>query len=732
MRANERKILDAFKTAYAHTQADMDRWMRKSPSTRLWPPERLTFLQADLARQAKALRTLIARDARKRLTDSAETSAELSLRGMFDVPDDQIKRYLPKSLKGISMVKRMDLVSRDAVVATLGRRAINLSPRLWRTTATLESQALGTLAAGIATGRDPRRITRDLRAGLQSLSLKPTQTRGAYRRAFDNYNRIARTESSRSWWESAIKSAKQTKYNLRWTLSSAHSSLKIGFDICDSYANQDLYGIGNGVYPPNAYPTLPHPHCLAPDTRVVPGTILAAMRTRYSGEIVTLRFASGQHLTITPNHKVLSATGFKAAIDLRKGDQLLRAHTAENPMITTDPNNRNRPPTVKEIFETHRIALGMTTTRVPVTAEHFHGDGKSAHGEIDIISANSFLGSDAQANEFESLSDRTLVVALKGTTQLMGESELDSMLLALRLAADSSVSRLDHVISLDTRQLSPSNPLSLTPPSELDTLKLKSTSENSSRAIGNLRKLQDRLAGMITLDQITEIDVQFFDGHVFDLSCASGMYIANGIVSHNCMCYPIPEPDFDAIIAGRAPRGPTRNKAHVNPTFVITQADKRHKKTKTPLRKITRTKKELKSPVVPSQSPAISTGIEKIDSAINNEIKAIGSTAIGSCDAMTGKCMTASRSLAQKLDGLKILDEDGDLSSTVEAYEIQLFDPPSKTARYEMSQGHYVVLVEAEGTFWVVDLTAAQFGRKGPILVESFTRNIDWQDLGYN
>lgn len=84
--------------------------------------------------------------------------------------------------------------------------------------------------------------------------------------------RIARTELARAWHEGFI-----AKYNqdddivaYKWKLSSSH----LVFDICDFYANADLYGLGKGVYPKNKVPILPaHPHCMCRLMPIVKGMI---------------------------------------------------------------------------------------------------------------------------------------------------------------------------------------------------------------------------------------------------------------------------------------------------------------------------------------------------------------------------------------------------------------------------------------------------------------------------
>lgn len=73
--------------------------------------------------------------------------------------------------------------------------------------------------------------------------------------------RIARTEMARAYNDGAM-----AKYMddddieaVQWKLSSAHPC----YDICDLYANADLYGLGKGIFPKDKVPMLPaHPNCM--------------------------------------------------------------------------------------------------------------------------------------------------------------------------------------------------------------------------------------------------------------------------------------------------------------------------------------------------------------------------------------------------------------------------------------------------------------------------------------
>ena len=73
--------------------------------------------------------------------------------------------------------------------------------------------------------------------------------------------RIARTESARAWADGFVEryGNDEDVVAYRWKLSSRHPR----FDICNLYAEANLWGLGKGIYPKDKTPMLPvHPHCL--------------------------------------------------------------------------------------------------------------------------------------------------------------------------------------------------------------------------------------------------------------------------------------------------------------------------------------------------------------------------------------------------------------------------------------------------------------------------------------
>lgn len=73
--------------------------------------------------------------------------------------------------------------------------------------------------------------------------------------------RIARTEAARARYDAFIAryGEDDSVVAYRWKLGSRHPAE----DICDMYANADLYGLGKGVFPKDKVTAQPaHPHCL--------------------------------------------------------------------------------------------------------------------------------------------------------------------------------------------------------------------------------------------------------------------------------------------------------------------------------------------------------------------------------------------------------------------------------------------------------------------------------------
>lgn len=133
-----------------------------------------------------------------------------------------------------------------------------------------------------------------------------------------------------------------------------------------------------------------HWGCLTGDALVTTRHgINAATKRWYDGQLVVIRTASGKELTSTPNHPILTDTGWVAAGLVDVGDNVVCDGRSEWQMSRLDVNHEYVPTAIEEVAEASFRSSEMLTGPVPTAAEDFHGDGMQ--GDIAIVATNSLL-----------------------------------------------------------------------------------------------------------------------------------------------------------------------------------------------------------------------------------------------------------------------------------------------------------------------------------------------------
>lgn len=149
----------------------------------------------------------------------------------------------------------------------------------WRTllqknVAAAATEAGAIVRQGIAAGVGPDEIARQLRQyvvgsepfkafvedGRIDLRKIPASVRGSARQMLYNAERIAFTEVHNARHEAEVQHQIQDPFVLanQWLLSPDRGAARVP-DGCDYIARGDYYGLGRGVYPVNATPSLVHP-----------------------------------------------------------------------------------------------------------------------------------------------------------------------------------------------------------------------------------------------------------------------------------------------------------------------------------------------------------------------------------------------------------------------------------------------------------------------------------------
>ena len=140
----------------------------------------------------------------------------------------------------------------------------NFSQRLWRLDRVAKRGVDQIISKGLITGQSAVDMSKELRRYLVDPSLKPgviwttAATRSVTGRGTIHYNalRLASTEINNAYRESMIMLNKSNPitFAVKWHVSASHPRP----DICDVWADSDLYGFGPGVYPSAATP-IDHP-----------------------------------------------------------------------------------------------------------------------------------------------------------------------------------------------------------------------------------------------------------------------------------------------------------------------------------------------------------------------------------------------------------------------------------------------------------------------------------------
>ena len=324
-----------------------------------------------------------------------------------------------------------------------------------------------------------------------------------------------------------------------------------------------------------------HPQCF-PSGVVASGPhIEAAARRWYDGELVILTTASGQKLSVTGNHPVLTRGGWLAASLLREGDEVFRSTGAEGAAPLMVPNHHQVPALVEDVWDALRVN-GLV--RVPTSPEDFHGDG--IHGEVDVAYADGALRNGVDSTFTQHGSEQLFSDALMGLRQLVtqglpglmdviptgrlgrnvGGESLGLALLASHLSvahepsfaapatfdagfpqdagngsARNSVLSSNGVFA-SAREVGPHDLFGVegVRRPRWDAAGLAVTAEGRLRNASRGLDLAARLAGQVEADRLVDVRRVEWSGHVYSLTSSEGWLSANSLIVSNCDCLALP------------------------------------------------------------------------------------------------------------------------------------------------------------------------------------------------
>lgn len=358
---------------------------------------------------------------------------------------------------------------------------------------------------------------------------------------------IARTETNRAShigqvaaWNSAISAGliNPRSYVQEWVVTRDN---RLDKDICMPMAGQQIpmggdYLMGDGgsiKYPPA------HPRCVAGETQVQSsGRWLGGYRAWFEGEVLDLRFeGQSRLLTVSPNHPIATPTGWKPAGELDEGDYVLGCDFVDSGS-SIGPDEENLPAMAAEVFETLRQAGDVVAISVPASPEHFHGDGARMSGEVEIVGADGFLGVQFESEAFDQKGEESFVRRTEiPAPGLDRPRNSGSMAGSLFVAPDRIVGRTGEREALARAALGHSldhgsGSVPGLDPGRHELLSQPSPTHGkvSGDALGGL-------PGTVTVKRVAEVNRRYVREHLYDFAALGEVYIANGIIVHNCRCH---------------------------------------------------------------------------------------------------------------------------------------------------------------------------------------------------
>ena len=278
-----------------------------------------------------------------------------------------------------------------------------------------------------------------------------------------------------------------------------------------------------------------HPNCVLGDTRVIaPGSVVA-MKALYSGEVCHISFASGRKLSVTPNHMLLTDTGFAFAHSLSKGDNVLDC-TGVQPCHVVAPDDDKSIPCIADVFDALTVAGQVTSATMPASAEYLHGDGVSCEGDIHVVRSNGLLV-DALESAFGEHFCQQALGGVDADPFTLARGSIAALLLErLDAATGSGVGSLRLAQASLWAHLRSAHQSGCAVATDGRTCDQQPVPDCNSATAERLRECILRFPGEVSLDKIISVEIKYFHGFVYDLETTSSLYIANGLVSSNCDC----------------------------------------------------------------------------------------------------------------------------------------------------------------------------------------------------
>lgn len=264
---------------------------------------------------------------------------------------------------------------------------------------------------------------------------------------------------------------------------------------------------------------------------IVQGRIMFGLKSRYSGDIYKFTTQRGRRFTITANHPIPTPDGFLRARQIEKGSELLAYRTPADFQFRPLDDIDDIPTPAEKIFDSLRSLSGLVSVEAPPL--DLQGDAAFGDGYIHIVAANGELLHDIEAEISERDTQLSFTLADLDASFLSRQSPFSEFGFgpsASPVSGPHLGQSCRHPVpgKADCRRFGSA--------ANLDVCRDQAAADRASADTQLFRELQFRYPSEILLDQITNIEIEHFEGSVYDFQTETGYMVADGIVVSNCRC----------------------------------------------------------------------------------------------------------------------------------------------------------------------------------------------------
>lgn len=342
---------------------------------------------------------------------------------------------------------------------------------------------------------------------------------------------IARTETARAFGLGSLAAAKASGVvkTKEWVLSSEHPYE----DECDQNEGAGAIPLGD-AFPSGDDSEPAHPGCLIEGSVIAAFGIARHYERWYEGEIIVIRSAANDEIAVTPNHPILTDTGWLPASQLNDRSYVVKCLDPVRFAALVGPYDDYVEAAIEQVARSRRMSRGVTARSVPGTAIDFHHDG-IFNAKVDIISTDSLFAHERKTARNKNIVEDLLDAAGRQRITLPSSRHCGSFAFGVnttRRDMGSSGSLVSGLGSLP----SGFNSTGLTVGSDRQTRAYKRSTNRETVNANGTPNVDARFASFIAGVQISEVRRVPFRGHVYNLQTQSGLYLASSLVVHNCEC----------------------------------------------------------------------------------------------------------------------------------------------------------------------------------------------------